>query len=280
VKRKGDALFVLCNYQLENDEPPEIDIEDKIRKLVLSLCAKDPHTISQYLQQFKQIASGTHQAVPIQAPKVKQNTKGHWKSDKKTATTSTKQNPSAFEVVESNLKKKSASMKRTSTTQRKNSKRMKHDDPSSNEHEDCSIDGSNNSDYDETDAKYQNKATDDADDAAGVEGDTWNYDDNTESAPEDNQKDKNNAKKSGNKHYFSQIPLYLHKYVKDLFDPLGDGNCGFWCIAKALGYDDNGWLQVRNKMAGDIKGNIPTYARLQGGEPAVNQIITNIQVKS
>jgi hypothetical protein len=61
--------------QLEIDEP-EYDVKDEIGKLVLSLCDEDSHTICNVLQQFKQIAAGTHKAIAIQAPNIKQSTKG------------------------------------------------------------------------------------------------------------------------------------------------------------------------------------------------------------
>ncbi|POW13536.1 hypothetical protein PSTT_03716 [Puccinia striiformis] len=44
--------------------------------------------------------------------------------------------------------------------------------------------------------------------------------------------------------YFLEIPIVFRKYIRGIFNPEGDGNCGFRCIAKALGYDDDGWMQI------------------------------------
>ncbi|PLW27527.1 hypothetical protein PCASD_16259 [Puccinia coronata f. sp. avenae] len=215
--------------QLEDDDEPENDIEEEIRKLLLSLCNEDPHTIFHNLQQFKQIAAGTHKAIPIQAPEVNQNTKGQPALNKKIATTSTKQNPSAFEVVESDLKKQSTLKKRSSTTQRTKSKQMKCENLGSKV--------SDKNDYNNDHAEYAIEETngEESKDDDGVDSKAGSDDEGKEEICVKKEID---TKQSGNNNY-SQIPTYLHKYVKNLFDPLGNGNCGFRCIAKALGYKDD-----------------------------------------
>jgi hypothetical protein len=139
----------LLIWQRKDDIKPEIDVEDKIRKLVLSLCNKEPQVILNLVQQFKQIAAGTHKAMPIEAPNIKQNTKGRPSLFKKAGTTLTKRNPSAFEIVEAELKKKS--MKRAANTQRQKTKRVKHQTDTSDDSDGVE------SDYKNEDKEYKNK---------------------------------------------------------------------------------------------------------------------------
>ncbi|KAI7964419.1 hypothetical protein MJO29_002517 [Puccinia striiformis f. sp. tritici] len=77
-----------------------------MRNLTVSLTNEQPDTLTRLLEQIKQIASGTHIAVPSQAPAVKLNTKGRQSTQKKkNRSTSTRRNPSQFEIVEADLKK-------------------------------------------------------------------------------------------------------------------------------------------------------------------------------
>jgi hypothetical protein len=70
------------------------------------------------------------------------------------------------------------------------------------------------------------------------------------------------------------------KYVKSIFDPCADGNCGFQCIARALGYDKDGWLLVRNKILQQVSQNKPVYSKLQGKKKSINKIIGGLVVAS
>ncbi|POW10591.1 hypothetical protein PSTT_05958 [Puccinia striiformis] len=46
---------------------------------------------------------------------------------------------------------------------------------------------------------------------------------------------------------------HFSQYVKDIFNPQGDGNCGFRCIAHVRGYADNmEFMQVWEEMAREI----------------------------
>jgi hypothetical protein len=99
--------------------------------------------------------------------------------------------------------------------------------------------------------------------------------------PKDEDIEKPGVNAKNNQHqFFSEMPVSLQKYVTHFFDPIGDCNCGFRCIAKALGYKDNGWLRVRNEMVKELTQNILTYYPLQGGEQAVRTIINRIKAKT
>jgi hypothetical protein len=99
-------------------------LDQEIKKLAVALSHEGRHSLKKILLQFNQIVAGTHHAVPIQAPEIKRNTKGR-PSTKKTQSTSTKRNPSAFEVIEANLKKEQTTKKRALDSLEQSSKQMK-----------------------------------------------------------------------------------------------------------------------------------------------------------
>ncbi|POW13879.1 hypothetical protein PSHT_07578, partial [Puccinia striiformis] len=78
--------------------------------------------------------------------------------------------------------------------------------------------------------------------------------------------------------YFLEIPIVFWKYIRGIFNPEGDGNCGFRCIAKALGYDDDGWMQVREEMWKEAEAHRPHYSKLLGGEPTLEKILEGLGV--
>jgi hypothetical protein len=51
-------------------------------------------------------------------------------------------------------------------------------------------------------------------------------------------------------------------------------------MARALGYDKDGWLQVRNEILEDILQNKAVYTKLQGGKKLVDKIIEGLKVES
>lgn len=68
-------------------------------------------------------------------------------------------------------------------------------------------------------------------------------------------------------------------YVREVFDPQADGNCGFRCIAKALGYDDDGWFQVRREMLEYAQSHRSNYERMLGGSRGFEKLVTSLSVK-
>jgi hypothetical protein len=65
-----------------------------------------------------------------------------------------------------------------------------------------------------------------------------------------------------------------------VFNPKGNGNCGFQCLSKALGYNRDGWFQVRKELVKEASNNKRLYSREQGGEKAMNKILNKINVES
>ncbi|KNF04509.1 hypothetical protein PSTG_02419 [Puccinia striiformis f. sp. tritici PST-78] len=83
-----------------------------------------------------------------------------------------------------------------------------------------------------------------------------------------------------NSPYVNQAPIHLRYLISSIYNPPGDGNCGFRCVSKALGYDhsNNGLWRVREEMMVEITKNRATYSRLQGGEREIKKIENAIQV--
>ncbi|KAI9606830.1 hypothetical protein H4Q26_006369 [Puccinia striiformis f. sp. tritici PST-130] len=80
--------------------------------------------------------------------------------------------------------------------------------------------------------------------------------------------------------YISQLQHLLQPYIEGIFNPKGDGNCGFHCVAKALGYDNNGWSSVWHKMIKEITENKASYAKQQGGKQEAMMILEGLHVKT
>ncbi|KAI9613479.1 hypothetical protein KEM48_009723 [Puccinia striiformis f. sp. tritici PST-130] len=51
------------------------------------------------------------------------------------------------------------------------------------------------------------------------------------------------------------IPEIFKKYIQEIFNPKGNGNCGYRCLAKVLGYVDNGWFQVQEEISKEAESN-------------------------
>jgi hypothetical protein len=72
----------------------------------------------------------------------------------------------------------------------------------------------------------------------------------------------------------------MTQFIKEVFDPTGNGNCGYCCISKALEYEDR-WFQVRKKMLKEAKENRRVYSKLQGaGKAGMTSMIASVEVKS
>ncbi|KAI7948614.1 hypothetical protein MJO29_010279 [Puccinia striiformis f. sp. tritici] len=228
-----NQLHLRYNPEYTHADEPELDFDEEMRNLTVSLTNEQPDTLTRLLEQIKQIASGTHIAVPIQAPAVKLNTKGRRSTQKKkNRSTSTRRNPSQFEI--SKRVKKDAS-----------------DNDDESEAEESQSDSSYNIDQEGHHADEVDSAQKDII-ARHLDGAESNHEENDQcdSSDEDTDPlpDDEGVVSTVPIVYDSQVPQHLKHYITKIFDPLADGNCGFRCLAQALGYDDNGWLRVRNEL--------------------------------
>ncbi|KNE97864.1 hypothetical protein PSTG_08887 [Puccinia striiformis f. sp. tritici PST-78] len=327
------------NPEFTHSKEPELDLDDEIRNLSVALANESPNNLLNILTQIKQIALGSHVAVPIQAPKVKINPKGRPNDAKKNSrSTSTKRNPSQFEIVEAKLKKEQADKKRAENKKRaleagpkKKSKRMKKNDSDIDDDTEIDTDNVKASDNDtdlEEDSEEdtnkgvgkskelcgeskafgcESKAIGEAKAFGGGESNAV-FGELTEDVKLNLGMDVNDVFSSPQvSHYFSlqrdqrfpvdvqcvhlvfiqannyntQAPKNFKDFIRNFFDPPADGNCGFRCVAKALGYDDDdGWFTVRQEMLQEIDDYKDTYLKLQGGKDSINKIIKGLTVKS
>ena len=58
------------------------------------------------------------------------------------------------------------------------------------------------------------------------------------------------------------IPDLVWPYILELRDVVGDGNCGFRCVADYVDGDQNNWRQVRHFMANEIAAYPQMYSRI------------------
>ncbi|PLW38497.1 hypothetical protein PCANC_12481 [Puccinia coronata f. sp. avenae] len=212
---------------------PELDLEEELKKLGVALTQEEPQALEKIICQLHQIVAGTHYAVLIQDPKVKRKTKGR-PALKKAQTTSTKRNASAFEIVEEKIKKVQLAKKRAlNAPSKQKSKRVKKNDESKN-------DIGEHSDYEgSTDESSQKEEEESDRDAPDEERITVIRECNQDAVI-------SKSDPEGGPYYAPQIPSFLRQFIKTVFDPCPDSNCGFRCMARALGYDKDGWLQVES----------------------------------
>ncbi|OAV91944.1 hypothetical protein PTTG_07393, partial [Puccinia triticina 1-1 BBBD Race 1] len=80
--------------------------------------------------------------------------------------------------------------------------------------------------------------------------------------------------------YKAQIPSHLVGFIKDIFEPEPDGNCDFQCVAKAVGYNKDGWFQVRKEMVKEILAKKDLYSKLQVKGKIINKIVAGLNMKT
>uniref|UniRef100_A0A803L9G5 Protein FAR1-RELATED SEQUENCE n=2 Tax=Chenopodium quinoa TaxID=63459 RepID=A0A803L9G5_CHEQI len=77
--------------------------------------------------------------------------------------------------------------------------------------------------------------------------------------------------------YLYGLPDIIKPFVEDWNNVMGDGNCGFRCVADFfLGGQDN-WIQARYLIVNEVKANRPEYIHLYHGglDQAIDRITWN-----
>ncbi|PLW36931.1 hypothetical protein PCANC_21211 [Puccinia coronata f. sp. avenae] len=232
--------------------------------LMVALSQEKPKKAVKLVDQIKKLIAGTHNAILIQAPNVKKNTKGR-PSTKKGQTTSTKRNQLAFEIVEEHMKKeKTAKKQALKESGSKKAKQFKKAD--SNDIE--------NSDLEEEEFVCKdNNEKGDKNKLHELEADSINLN-------EENKLSKSHLVSLAKGGATVLIHEKMKEFIKEIFNPTGNGNCGYHCVAKALAYKEDRWFQVRNKMLNKAKENRRFYSRLMGGEAGFNSMINSVEVES
>ncbi|KAI7950801.1 hypothetical protein MJO29_009475 [Puccinia striiformis f. sp. tritici] len=102
-----DQWHLRYNPKSTQSEDTKLDVDAELHKLMASLSNEHPSQLEKVFLQLNQVVAGSHIAVPVQGPGVKTNPKGRPTtiSKRKAASTSTKRNPSAHEIVDAELEK-------------------------------------------------------------------------------------------------------------------------------------------------------------------------------
>ncbi|KNE90708.1 hypothetical protein PSTG_15859 [Puccinia striiformis f. sp. tritici PST-78] len=283
---------------LTETEEDDVDLTEEIHKLTTILSDESPSNLAVIFQHIRQIVAGTHTSVPIQAPNVKKNPKGR-PLVKKPGYTSTTRDASAFEIVEANLEK----TQRANTTQLKESQKasaekIKAVKPTKKRVNRANNQSARRSKRTKKDDQAEGDEDNDNNEEAGDLPDLPDIDIAPSTGPilEDKEDDGSTygeevesaallallEEKIAVPDLILQVPRHLRDMVQDIFNPRGDGNCGFRCVAKALGYGNDGsdgFLRVRQEMMAEIEGHRTTYLKLQGGEEEVSKIIKGLTME-
>ncbi|POW16124.1 hypothetical protein PSTT_01562 [Puccinia striiformis] len=273
-------------------EEDDVDLTEEIHKLTTILSDESPSNLAVIFQHIRQIVAGTHTSVPIQAPNVKKNPKGR-PLVKKPGYTSTTRDASAFEIVEANLEK----TQRANTTQLKESQKasaekIKAVKPTKKRVNRANNQSARRSKRTKKDDQAEGDEDNDNNEEAGDLPDLPDIDIAPSTGPilEDKEDDgstygeevESAALLALLEEKIAVVPRHLRDMVQDIFNPRGDGNCGFRCVAKALGYGNDGsdgFLRVRQEMMAEIEGHRTTYLKLQGGEEEVSKIIKGLTME-
>lgn len=63
-----------------------------------------------------------------------------------------------------------------------------------------------------------------------------------------------------------------------MYDVVGDGNCGYNCVAKSLGYKEDIWLDIRTSLLKELEDNLVKYVELFT-ESRVHNLILSLIVE-
>ncbi|CAG8583121.1 24382_t:CDS:2 [Racocetra persica] len=62
--------------------------------------------------------------------------------------------------------------------------------------------------------------------------------------------------------YHDQVPVYMHKYTKDVIHVNKDGNCSYKAVAVSLGRSENEWLVIRKELKKELNEREQFYQSL------------------
>lgn len=62
--------------------------------------------------------------------------------------------------------------------------------------------------------------------------------------------------------YFSQFPVFLHDYIKDVVDVELDENYSFRAIVDVLGWGEKSWFLVRTQLDGEVYQHHQFYSKV------------------
>ncbi|KAK8941218.1 hypothetical protein KSP39_PZI010415 [Platanthera zijinensis] len=72
-----------------------------------------------------------------------------------------------------------------------------------------------------------------------------------------------------------QFPIFLAEHIKEVFNVIGDGHCGFRVVARALEMGEN-WAQVRLDLINELKVKVSMYVEIYG-EERLQELMSSLQ---
>jgi len=84
------------------------------------------------------------------------------------------------------------------------------------------------------------------------------------------------SKRFWNIPYISQVPNIMRPFVEDIVNVKGDGNCGFWVVARYLGMDEEDHVLVRQSLVHELRNHKSDYMPLYDTEDRYNKILNGL----
>ncbi|OAV95987.1 hypothetical protein PTTG_26486 [Puccinia triticina 1-1 BBBD Race 1] len=218
------------NPEITQTDQTKIDLDDEIKKITLALSHEDPKNLAKIIDQINQIGRP---------------------SLKKARSTSTKRNPSTFELVEASLKKKQLeSKKRALKAPERKSKRMK---STCNSYKLSSDEGDSAQEGSESDNEERKEdsegSTEESEEGSEADSKEGIEEESNKTEPEETENDQSQlANQSGRDGgpYASQIPPQLRQ--EDILK--------------------------------EVEASKTLYSKLQGGKTPIEKIIAGLKVES
>jgi hypothetical protein len=63
-------------------------------------------------------------------------------------------------------------------------------------------------------------------------------------------------------YFMDQIPVIFHPYIISVYNVVGDGNCGFWCVAHGICENQNRWREVRQMLLQELHLHREVYTSM------------------
>ncbi|KAK1258641.1 hypothetical protein QJS04_geneDACA019259 [Acorus gramineus] len=84
----------------------------------------------------------------------------------------------------------------------------------------------------------------------------------------------------GSSIYMSEFPPFLSPFIRNVYDVIGDGHCGFRVVAMFLGMSHEGWREVRNNLLLEIEQRPEEYQLLFYGLDRVEEVKRSLKCQS
>ena len=72
------------------------------------------------------------------------------------------------------------------------------------------------------------------------------------------------------------LPQFLIPHIMSYVDVIGDGNCGYRCVAQVIYGDENQWLDVRRELHNHLWGRWALYVRVFGEKDAGDRYASRV----